>query len=517
MLGVKPTHEPPRSSPLLDPPVLLGLLYAVLSVAWILGNPAWGAPDEGAHLLKALAVSGGQPAGDRVPLSAARPTRKEEAWVGRTGRAVDVPPGLSPDGLQCLAGHPEQSAACQEGISPSPGSTTETSTVGTAQPTAYLIPGLLARLAHDPVTAIHLGRVGGAAVSLGLIWLAIALVWDRSVGPVSIVGLVVAVMPMVIFLASSLTASGPEVAAGICFFSALLRVTRDPTPRAWPWVGLGLSGVVLATSRTLGPLWVAIDVGVVVAAHGLRRSWSLVRAAGQRALWSASAVAVGVALCLGWELSVQPHGSLDPETLRAALRQSYRGLNEVLGEVIGVFGSLDSVMPAFAYVLWWTMLAALAVAALRLGGRRERMVLVLLVAGALPITLFIAVMNLAQTGFGMQGRYVLPVLVSVPLFAGEVLTRRRPGPLRLRLDRLVPPFALVAGGVHAVGWYANARRSAIGTDGSWLFASASEWAPRIGWYPMLAVVALVPLLAITLAVSCRFGPGPLAQGDESLR
>jgi hypothetical protein len=162
------------------------------------------------------------------------------------------------------------------------------------------------------------------------------------------------------------------------------------------------------------------------------------------------------------------------------------------------------------------MFVVLALAALWFGRLRERVVLVLLGSGAVLVTLFIAVMNLAQTGFGMQGRYVLPLVVLLPLFAGEVVMRRLPDPHRRSLDRLLPAFALAAGAVHAVGWYANARRSAIGIDGTWLFESTSEWAPRTGWYPMLAVVTLATLLAIALAVVCWRLPIPLARRDESL-
>ncbi|MDP8975703.1 MAG: DUF2142 domain-containing protein [Actinomycetota bacterium] len=472
---------PRRASRFLAPPVLLGVLYALLTVVWVLGNPAGAAPDEGTHLLKALAVSAAEPAGDRVPPAPSPPTSKEEAWVRQTSRAVDVPPGLSPVGLHCHAGDPRRSAACQEDIAPSLEPTTGISASGTAHPTTYLLPGFLARLAGTPVTAIQLGRIAGAALSLSLIWTAIALLWDRWAGPAAIVGLTAAVTPMGVFLASSLTPSGPEVAAGVCFFSALLRVTRLQTPPPWVWVALAVSGVILAASRTLGPLWVGIDVAVVVLAHGVRRSWDVLRAAGRRGLWSASAVTAGLALSLGWEVAVQPQGALDPKALRGALRPSLDDLHRVLGEFIGVFGSLDSAMPSFAYVLWWTILAALGLAALWLGRWRDRVVLVLLTAGAVLLTLFVAATNLAQTGFAMQGRYVLPLAVILPLFAGEVVMRRLPEPHRRSLDRLLAALPLVAGGLHAVAWYANARRSAIGIDGTWLFASRSEWAPTSGW------------------------------------
>jgi len=360
-----------------------------------------------------------------------------------------------------------------------------------------LVPGVLARVADDPVTAIKLGRLGNAVVSIGLVWMAIALLWNRSAGLRSIVGLLAAATPMVIFVASSLTASGPEVAAGICFFSALLRLTRPPKARTWNWVALGLSGVLLATSRTLGPLTVALDVGLVVVAHGIRQSWAVLRSAGRPASWASAAVVAAVALSVAWELAVAPHGRLDPSALTAALAPSVKDLRRVFGEVIGVFGWLDSPAPFVVYVLWWVALLALVAIALMAGQSRQRLVLALLAVGTVGLTVAIAVANLAQTGFGMQGRYVLPMAVGVPLFAGEVIVRN-PGRWRVPVDRWLAPFFVLAGGLHAMAWYANARRSALGTDGSWLFMGSSEWSPSTGWYPL----ALLVVLAVVAVAIC---------------
>lgn len=476
------------------------MFYSALTLAWILGNPAGLAPDEVAHYLKALAVSGGDPAGERVALPPPPPGRKE-AWVQRTTRAVDVPAGLAPDGLQCSAGHPRQSAACQDGARTPDGVTRRLSTVGTAQPTTYVVPGLVARLAHNPVTAVQLSRGASAALSLGLLWAAIALVWDRSWGPVSMVGLVTALTPMVIFLVSSLTASGPEVAAAVCFFAALLRVTRGPASPTWTWVALAVSGVALVTSRTLGPLWMALDVTVVAAAHGFRPTCALLRSGRHRASFAFSVVAVGAALSVGWELAVQPHGRLDLGALGAAVPPSLGDLRRVLTEVIGVFGALDSPMPAFAYLLWLAAMAALLVAAMRFGRRRERVVVMALGAGAVVLTLAVAVLNLALTGFGMQGRYILPVVVTLPLLAGEVWARRQPtSPLSLRSVRRRWALLLsLAGGLQAVAWYANGRRAAVGTDGPWLFMGSSEWSPSTGWYPLALLVVLASLVLVICA------------------
>ncbi|HSH61929.1 MAG TPA: DUF2142 domain-containing protein [Acidimicrobiales bacterium] len=503
------TEDAPRRRWAVAPPALLALFYALLSLAWILGNPAGAAPDEPSHYLRAVALAGGEVTGKRVSTPQPAPgTSQREAWLRRTTRYVDVPAGLSPLGLDCNAFMPHVSAECQEGRRVTPGPTKGFTNFALTHPTTYLVPGVLARFADDPMTAIKLGRLGNAVVSVGLVWVAIALLWDRSVGLRSIVGLLAAATPMVIFVASSLTASGPEVAAGICFFSALLRVTRPSKPRTWNWVFLGLSGVLLAAGRTLGPLTVAFQVGMVIVAHGFRRSWALLRSAGSPAFWASAAVAVAVGLSVGWELAVAPHGRLGVSALRAALGPSLRDLRRVLGELVGVFGWLDSPAPSFVYVLWWAALAALVSVALLVAGRRERLVLALLAAGAAVLTLGIAVLNLAQTGFGMQGRYVLPMAVGVPLFAGEVLVRN-PGRWSVPVDRWLGPFFVLAGGLHAMAWYANARRSALGTDGSWLFMGSSEWSPSTGWYPL----ALLVVLAVMAVALCAIDLG--RQGDEA--
>lgn len=504
------TQEGRRRRRALSPPLLLGLFYAALSLAWVLGNPVAAAPDEPGHYLKALTVAGGKVTGERVsvpPPPSGSPA--QQAWLRRTTKTVDVPPGLSPAGLTCNAFKPEISAACQYGVRPGSSSTREFTNFGPAQPTTYLFPGLMSRLADNPVTAIQLGRLGGALVSVGLIWMAIALLWQRSLGIRSIVGLLVAVTPMAVFVTSSLTASGPEVAAGICFLAALLRLTRHSAARTWVWAALGASGALLASARTLGPLWVALDMSIVVVSQGLRRSWVVVRSAGSRAFWAFSAVVAGVALSVSWELLVQPRGTLDATTFKNAVRPSLEYLRPVFGELIGVFGWLDSFLPAPVYVLWWTMLAILVSLALLAGTWRARAVLIALTGGIAGLTLFIAVVNLAQTGFGMQGRYVLPIAVSVPLFAGEVLARDEQDRRLRHLERWLASLFLVAGGLQAVAWYANARRSALGTDGSWLFIGSSEWAPRTGWYPLLVLVAA----AVLILVSCGFAAARQPAGE----
>jgi hypothetical protein len=109
-----------------------------------------------------------------------------------------------------------------------------------------------------------------------------------------------------------------------------------------------------------------------------------------------------------------------------------------------------------------------------------------------------------RTGYGAQGRHVLPVLVLVPLWAGEVLRRRPEG-----LGWLVPAAAVLWAPGQAVAWLSNARRAAVGTDGSWWFFGAAEWSPPGGWWVWAALAAAGAALGLVAAIATRpDGPEP---------
>jgi hypothetical protein len=491
-------------------PLLLVPAYVLLALAWMLGNPAGAAPDEPAHYLKALAVAGGHPAGRPVHLPVSPSDDERQTWMKRTTRGVDVPAGLSPAGLGCNALHPTESARCQRVAHPADQPSRGLTYIGTHQPLVYLLPGALARLGHDPVTAIRLGRVGNALTSVGLLLAAVALLWDRDAGVVSVVGLVVAVTPMVVFLASSLTASGPEVAGAVCFLAALLRLGRRSSGEepAWAWVALAVGGVVLASSRTLGPLWVVLLALVAVAVDGPGPARRAVRAGGRRAVWSLAAVAAALAGGVGWELAVQPHGGVHAGELVRLVGPSLRQLPELVRQQIGVFGSLDAAMPPVAYRCWSLLVLALVLLALWVGTRRQRAVLVVLPVAIVAVTVAVAALNRSQTGFGMQGRYVLAFAVALPLVAGETLFRNRPAHGAFAGEPLLALVLVSAAAVQALGWYVNARRSAVGTEAPWLFIGRSEWSPPLGWYPLVAVVAVAAgMMALSAVGSLARAPG----------
>jgi hypothetical protein len=347
----------------------------------------------------------------------------------------------------------------------------------------YVVPGVVMRAAGDPLNAMRLGRVANAGLSLGLLVLAALVLWERSRGALSLVGLVVAVTPTVVFFATILNPSGPELTGAICFTACLLRLTRADDHPSWVWAACAGSGAVLATSRSLGPIFVVLLVASVVALSGWRRSRGAVRAAPRAA---ASAAAAVVLACLAgslWERAYQPHVSSSPGTILENVDEVLDAFPRLPKHAVGVFAGFDIDLPGPLYLIWWVMLGALLVAALYVGRSRERVALVGLAGAVVVVTVLIGAAY-AQTGFGLQGRYVLPFAVLLPLWAGELLNRRRErlaaGPARALLIGVTAGAATV----HAGAWYTNGRYVSVAGKGGWLFPSDATWVPPLGWWTL---------------------------------
>jgi hypothetical protein len=103
-----------------------------------------------------------------------------------------------------------------------------------------------------------------------------------------------------------------------------------------------------------------------------------------------------------------------------------------------------------------------------------------------------------HTGFGMQGRYFLPVAVAIPLLAGELIRRGRDRIGHRPVLPLTVAIAATTAVIHVGSWYLAARRAAVGLDGPLWFAGRSEWSPPLGWSPWAALaVAGAALLVLT--------------------
>ena len=477
---------------------LLVACYALLALAWVVGNPQGAAPDEGDHYLRAMAVAGGDLRGRPNPELAgqpktlpkkAGPPALEALWLKKGARVVTVPPGLAPIEWGCNAFKSWQDASCVLGQTSPAGSVEVTTNVGTVEPALYVLPGLAARLGHSPEGALRLGRLADAAVVLALLATAAALLWPPGGSPLRLVGLFVAVTPMVVFTGAALSPSGPEIAGGICFFAALLRLVAGDR-RRMAWIAALTSGAVLALSRSLGPVWILLMVGIVVAYRGWRPCW---RAVGDRRGWAlaaAGAILVTTLSTVYWERAFQPGIDVDSSYFWKEVPVTLGSLLGILRDLVGHFGWLDTTMPNTAYLAWAALLAVLFALAFAVGSGRQRAVLVAVPVLVVLVIVLISAGLLRQNGFEIQGRHVLAFAAVLPLLAAEVVAERARARGTSRPLALLPAVAVPALLVHAVAWYSNARRSAVGARGPIWFVGRSKWSPPGTWFLWGAVVLL---------------------------
>jgi hypothetical protein len=489
------------------PPALLAVAWALLGVAWAMADPPFAAPDETSHYLRAVGVREGVVVGKKAFYSDPLLSREGLRWVNKAAREVPVPAGLSPAGYSCAVRRTTASFACQDRLSARPSASRLVTPVGTYQPLPYLLPGAALHLAERPAAADRTARLAALIPCLALLILAAVALWGGVGGPIPVAGVLVAVTPMVLFVCASMTDSGLEIAGGIGFAAVALRLARGGPAPAWLWMAAGGSGAALALARPLGPLWLILAIAVAAVLAGRERVGATF-GAHHRAPWAAGgAVLAAVVLNRVWESAYGPEPETDLLPAGSALTAAIGKVDDVLAQAVGWFGYLELRLPVAVYVAWGlALLAALAVA-LALGTRRERGVLVALLAAALALpVVFYAVASLPN-GIDVHGRHMLPLLVLLPLAGAEVV--RRHG------ERL-PPRALgiglsalgaLVGAVHFGAFYVNARRAAVGTDGPAWFLAEAEWSPPSGWEPWLVLAALGALITFAAAlVAARATP-----------
>jgi hypothetical protein len=335
------------------------------------------------------------------------------------------------------------------------------------------------------------------AVSLAFIFLGVLLLWDPP-HTTSLVGLIVAVTPMVIFTSAVISPSGAEVASALCLIAALIRLWRDPLAAGAAYA-LGASGFVLAIGRPLGPVWVVLGAGLLIVLLGRQNLCLLWASAPRRNIALAALVAIGATANLVWQVAVLAPGARSISEVLSFIGPSIGALPETFGEAIGVFGWQDTLMPRPVYGVWGLALIALIAAALLVGRLREirTVELVLLASGALTVAL--SAFAVMPTGFAIQGRYMLPALITVPFLSGEVMHRNRNKAKGSWASGLVVVLAACVALVQLAGWYSNAHRYAVGRDGPWLFLTSAQWQPRLGW-PLLLAVATAGAACIIASV-----------------
>ena len=351
--------------------------------------------------------------------------------------------------------------------------------------------------------------LNAAVVALG-IWLLLRYYPRRT----PLVGVLLALSPMVLFLMAVLNSSGLEIVAGFAAWcGGLCVVTYLEVPRALAaWTAV--AAILLVLSRPTSPLDLLIIVvvlAVYVGWRGLRERLN----PSVRRLWIPVALALAVA-ALFLVIDGPPHliGSppRHPAGLLSNVATTVRLTGGYLEQCIGNFGVLNIPVPTWVTAVWTACLTALTAAALVLSAPcRRALPVVALAIVAMTIALEAPKINVVGTYF--QGRYILPVVVGFPLVASSFEWRGR----LLVPQRTLARSALVGGIVLFAAQLAAFNRTLqVYKSGQGILGQTSAWLPPGGEFPVqlvFVVGAIVTLAFVVFMMLPRVNIDPLPTPD----
>ena len=406
-------------------------LWAFLGVgmmlcAWSFATPMAAAPDEPSHVVQATAILRGQfdEPEHPTPLGPVASVNVP-AWARNM-----IAPCFSKYRMVALdLGDPNLVPACLETLGESKTIVPADTQFSNAPPLYYVVVGIPSLfLAGD--SAVYAMRLVGDLVNAALVALGISLLLRYYPRRTVLVGVLIALSPMVLFLMAVVSSSGLEIASGFATWCGGLCVVKNPqVPRALA-IWTAVAAILLALSRPTSPLDVAI-ISIVLAFlvgwRGLRERLN----PSLRPLWIPLVGAFLVAaifLVIGGPPRLTGAPLAHPVSLLSNMRTSFGFTGSRLRQMIGDFGWLDTPVPTWVVAVWATCLAGLTAAALFLSApcRRALPVLALLIL-AMPLALESPQIN--RVGTYWQGRYWLPLAVGFPLVAATFEWQaRRAGP-----------------------------------------------------------------------------------------
>jgi hypothetical protein len=470
--------------------------FFLLNAGWALALPPNGTYDEKQHIVRAYAVADGQflPTGQR----------REESFLGSD--AFLVPASLLPDNPHCLW-YPKPTAAwCQQPIrDPTP--ILQTSGAARYSPAYYLPVGLPMLISPN-----YAGVVAGRLVSA----LLAALVLSGAVGAAMrlrsrlVVSAVVLVCtPMVANLNGAINPNGLEIDAAVLLFAALLALLRaddldERGVRRLTWLA-GLAIGLLFVLRLLGPVLVTVDVAACLVLARPGRVRALLRRSHARWIFGALASA-GFAYFVAWSIlsrDANYGGTTDRQrglsALRIAEQIAAHRIPFYLQQSVGQFGYGETHVSPFVIIIWYGLLAALALPAFVRGSRRTRLALAGLAGAWLVILVGLDAYFVRTLGWISHGRYGLPIAVGIVI-----------GAACLRTDVPRWDLALVAATVplHVYTLGSVLTRYRLGTDARF-DPFRGGWSPLLGPAVPLLVGAAGALMLTWLVAVAR----PVAQRD----
>jgi hypothetical protein len=393
----------------------VGLGLLLIQLGWVVAIPPFAAMDEWDHAYRAAAVAHGQ--------VVAPPS---EATRG-TGAYVHVPSDIVRAARsECERLHYGGQDECVGTVD---GEFSEVASgAGRYPPAFYALVGWPS-IFLDGVAALYAMRLAGLLLCWGLVMAALQSL-GRWASPLTGLSVCFALTPTVIYASAAVAPNGLEMVSGLAFWASLASIAHDRERRALDGqtVTLALvSGSLLLSLRSLGPLWAALILAIaLVAWPGLRPRLTGFLRTGRGVAASLWAVAVGVG-SIWW---IQTQGALEVGRSDAGAvdlaRRFQLGLRESVVwtfQYMGAFPYRNNPAPPAVYACLLTVIIVLGVVAFRRAASRERWALAATMAVAYGVPFAITVATVERYGTAWQGRYTLPFLFGTLVVCGVILSR----------------------------------------------------------------------------------------------
>ncbi|MGN6242751.1 MAG: DUF2142 domain-containing protein [Motilibacteraceae bacterium] len=523
---------------------LLLLAVGLLCSAYAIASPVGASVDEAAHLVYSWGTATGQ-----VTPGHERPS------VGVGGRSevrVDVPQALLRFPSQdCYRGRPEQPVTYCRPLPPDVRTPVQVSTYMVRYPPVYyaaegvvMRAGLAAGLPGHRV--LILARLASVVFGLAVLAAAAGLLARRfPVGPL-VLGLALGLTPTALILLASINPNGFEVAAAVLLAAAVLALRADLARGVrgrGPVVAVPVGTLLLVGSRPLSWVWAGALLATLLvpvtrpstgsplpAPAGARSRWrSLWQRLPVRALGGPAFVATVLALAaslawFAWALGVRQseQGRIGTAVPWDTLSPGWKLFTLLLvggwlvHDAVGQFGWETPLVDVALYA--WLLVTGAAVAVWALGVRAGQAVRDATVSPLLPLLVggLSGVVVLAHeylTGFGWQGRYVLPVVAAVCVLAvpglASGLTRVRARWTAVPL--LVAPLVVVH--VVALVWwmwrnvYGVRDWGVVRVPPTPLPVGTETWTPPAGQRTVYVLILLAVVAAALGLSGLRARPG----------
>lgn len=294
--------------------------------------------------------------------------------------------------------------------------------MGRYPPGGFAVAGI-GTLAGPNDFAFRLSRAVNASACALLLALAFACLRRRSL---SVVPLLIALTPGVIFISSVISPSGLEICAAVVLWAVLPSFFTATNVHRTEAVSVALAGLFLITARPLGALlYGTVVVTAVVASGSMKNLWAHMRR--HKFVYGLHSIAV---LFAAWWYVFIFNAAVDPEvtasmpkiSFGAQLLHAIGDIPRVIDESIGNYGWLDTPTPrpiALAIFIVTVSLVVVGWRSLTQSARRA-VGLLGLACAVLVIAEDFQYYNILRN-FGAQGRHITPLLAGIPILGARYL------------------------------------------------------------------------------------------------